>query len=105
MALLVLLLGPLPVVVCLLSFYDSNEGGEEMTNSTSRAYKLSVVSVGFRAAVKVLRASGHGLRQRDLCKGLTQVLMQEEVLTDSPLGNGPNSSSSPVRASARGMEI
>lgn len=60
MALTVLVLGPFPMDVCLLSFYESNEGGEEMTNSTSQAYELSSVFVGFRAAAKVLRASGHG---------------------------------------------
>ena len=55
-ALPVLILGPLPSIVSFLSFYDSNQGGGEITNSTSRAGVWGLLSrcrgsEGFRAWV------------------------------------------------------
>ena len=41
MALPVLIPGPLPLVMCLSGFYDSNKSVAEMTHSTSQAYTSS----------------------------------------------------------------
>ena len=39
-----LIAGALTSVMCVLSFYNSNNGGEEMTSRSSQGYKLSVAS-------------------------------------------------------------
>lgn len=64
-ALPVFILGPLPSVVCFLSFYDSNREGERWPTAPAR-----LLSVGFWEAVEVLRVSRHASLAGSLCKGL-----------------------------------